>query len=283
MKFLKYLRAVWRVALYEVRVMLFSLKFLILALLSWMFMDLYTADIRQFALDYEETLVPAQLPFYFSDPLYCNIAFLLLIFLFSDLPPKDSSQRQVLQRCGIRCYGTGQMLAIAILSVIYVVEQLLFSILTCIPCVEFAGWGRIWQSVASGKIYDLGYTCTAVVSQNVITNYLPWQAIGASALLFCLTGICYAMIEYLLNGVSRGKAGTAVLSSWSMAWIFLQGLAPHWAWVQTANRFSPQNWNDLAYKESGDVGKMAVRILLCILFLALLNQQLIKHRKIENV
>ena len=190
MKFLNYLRAVWRVALYEVRVMLFSLKFLILALLSWMFMDLYTADIRQFALDYEETLVPAQLPFYFSDPLYCNIAFLLLIFLFSDLPPKDSSQRQVLQRCGIRCYGAGQMLAIAILSVIYVVEQLLFSILTCIPCVEFAGWGRIWQSVASGKIYDLGYTCTAMVSQNVITNYLPWQAIGASALLFCLTGIC---------------------------------------------------------------------------------------------
>lgn len=283
MKFIYNFRAVWRVALYEVRVMLFSLKFLILAALSWMFMDLYVADIRQFALDYGETLVPAQLPFYFSDPLYCNIAFLLLIFLFSDLPPKDSSQRQVLQRSGIRCYGAGQMLAIAIMSVIYVAEQLLFSVLTCIPCVEFAGWGKTWQSVSSGKMYDLGYNCTATVSQNVITKYLPWQAIGASALLFCLTGICYAMIEYLLNGISRGKAGTAVLSSWSMAWIFLQGLASHWAWVQTAHRFSPQNWNDLAYKESSDIGKMAARILLCILFLALLNQILIKHRKIQTV
>lgn len=281
MKYLNNIRAVWHVALYEVRVMLFSVKFLILAAVSWMFMDLYVREIRQFAIDYGESLVPAQIPFYFSDFRYCNIVFLLLIFLFSDMPLKDSSQKQILQRSGIRCFGMGQMLAVIMMSVIYVAEQILFSVLTCLPCVEFTDWGKVWQTVANGKMYDLGYNSIALVSQNVITKYHPWQAIGASALLFCLTGICYAMVEYLLNGISRGKVGTAVLSSWSMVWVFLQGLAPYWEWVQAANRFSPQNWNDLAYKDGADIRRMVIRILLCIAVLVVINQILIKRRKIE--
>lgn len=99
---------IWRVALYETKIVVLSAKFLVLSAMSWMFLDLFAMPVRQLALDHSLKVVPAQLPFYFSDMVYCNIAFLLLIFLFSDLPLKDSGQRQILQRSGIGCYAGGR-------------------------------------------------------------------------------------------------------------------------------------------------------------------------------
>lgn len=281
MKILRNVVVVWRVAWYEVKVMVLSAKFLVLSAVSWMFMDLFVMLIRQFALDYGEKLVPAILPFYFSDSIYCNIALLLLIFLFSSIPLKDESQKQLLQRSGIRRYGAGQLLAVAMVSVVYVVEQLLFSVLVCLPCVEFSGWGKIWQSVANGIMLELGYGGFDAVSQEVITNYEPWQAIGASALLFCLTGICYGMVVYLLNGISKGNLGTAVMSGWSLAWIFIQGMAVKWEWGQVALRLSPANWNNLSNKGAEDIARMSIRILLCIAVLIVVNQLMLRRRKIE--
>ncbi len=281
MKLWKNIVVVWRVALYEVKIMVLSAKFLVLSAVSWMFMDLFVMLIRQFALDYGEKLVPAILPFYFSDIVYCNIAFLLLIFLFSSIPLKDESQKQLLQRSGIRCYGAGQLLAIAMVSIVYVVEQLLFSVLACLPCIEFSGWGKIWQSVANRTMSELGYGNYDGVSQEIITNYEPWQAIGATALLFCLTGICYGMVVYLLNGISRGNLGTAVMSGWSLAWIFIQGMAVKFEWGQVALRLSPANWNDLTNKGAADIARISIRILLCIAVLVAVNQILLRRRKIE--
>lgn len=281
MKLWKNIVVVWRVALYEVKIMVLSAKFLVLSAVSWMFMDLFVMLIRQFALDYGEKLVPAILPFYFSDIVYCNIAFLLLIFLFSSIPLKDESQKQLLQRSGIRCYGAGQLLAIAMVSIVYVVEQLLFSVLACLPCIEFSGWGKIWQSVANRTMSELGYGNYDGVSQEIITNYEPWQAIGATALLFCLTGICYGMVVYLLNGISRGNLGTAVMSGWSLAWIFIQGMAVKFEWGQVALRLSPANWNDLTNKGAADITRISIRILLCIAVLVAVNQILLRRRKIE--
>lgn len=281
MKIFRNCIVVWRVALYEVKVMVLSAKFLVLSAVSWMFMDLFVMLIRQFALDYGEKLVPAILPFYFSSSVYCNIALLLLVFLFSSIPLKDESQKQLLQRSGIRCYGAGQLLAIAMVSVVYVTEQLLFSVLACLPCVEFSGWGKIWQSVANNTMLELGYGGYDSVSQEIITNYEPWQAIGASALLFCLTGICYGMVVYLLNGISRGNLGTAVLSAWSIGWIFIEGIAVKWEWGQIALRLSPANWNDLSNKGAADIARMGLRIMLCIAVFVAVNQILLRRRKIE--
>lgn len=279
MKIIDNIIRIWRVALYETKIIVLSVKFFVLSAMSWMFMDLFVMSLRQLAMDFDLKLVPAGLPFYFSDNVYCNIAFLLLIFLFSDLPLKDSGQKQILQRSGIGCYACGQMLSIVLVSVIYVAEQLLFSILTVLPCIEFGDWGKVWGTAAAGKLADMGYDNVVRVSYSVISQYMPWQAIFASALLFGLSGICYGMLEFLLNGLSGGKVGTAILSAWSLMWMFLSEMSEDW--VRQFNRFSPQRWNDLSDKNPDDIYIMSGVLFFSFVILWLINRWLMKKRKIQ--
>ena len=275
--------AAWRVALFEAKAMLLSVKFLVLTAASWMFMDFYIREIRAFAMDYGITLAPAQLPFYFSDYIYCNIALLLLVFLFSGLPLRNGSQGQLLQRSGMHCFGAGQVLAVVLAAAVYTAEQLVLSVLVCLPCLELGGWGKAWQSMANGTMMELGYLPNAVVPQEVITNYQPWQAIGISSVLFCLTGVFYGLLVHFLNGISRGRAGTAALSAWSLLWILVESVAGRWKELGFLLRLSPANWNSLAGKDPAAAGGMALRILLCILAAAAVNQVLMDRRKIEIV
>ena len=272
---------IWRVALYETKVIILSVKFLVLAAMSWMFMDLFAMPVRQLAMDYGLKLVPAELPFYFSDSVYCNIAFLLLVFLFSDMPLKDSGQKQILQRSGIGCYAGGQMLSIVMVSLVYVAEQLLLSVLVLLPCIEFGDWGKVWGTAAAGNLSEMGYENVIHVSYEVISNYLPWQAILASSFLFCLSGICYGMMEFLLNGLSGGKAGTAVLSAWSLMWMFLSEMSEDW--VRTLNRFSPQRWNDLSDKDFSAIFSVRRVLFIAIIVFWVINKRLMKMRKIQTI
>jgi len=272
---------IWRVALYEAKIIVLSVKFLVLSAMSWMFMDLFTMPVRQLAMDYALTIVPAQLPFYFSDMVYCNIAFLLLIFLFSDLPLNNSGQMQILQRSGIGCYAGGQMLSIVLVSIVYVAEQLFLSVLIVLPCIEFGDWGKVWGTAAAGNLSEMGYENVIHVSYEVISKYLPWQAILASSFLFCLSGICYGMLEFLLNGISRGKSGTAVLSAWSLMWMFLSKMPEDW--FRSLNRFSPQRWNDLSDKDFSGIIRMGGILFAAAIVFWILNRGLMKTRRIQTI
>lgn len=271
----------YRVALYEIKVILCSVKFLVISAVSWVFMDMFLMEIRKFALDYDLRVIPAALPFYFSDDVYCNIAFLLLIFLFSDLPLKDSSQRQLMQRCGFGKFAGGQMAAIVGVSAVFVVEQFLFSVLSVLSCIGVSDWGKVWGSVAAGKLLELGYGNYVRVSAGILAAYTPWQAILMSAVLFFLTGVCYGMLIFFFNAASRGKAGTALLSLWSLGWIFLQGAGSDR--LRFLNRFSPQRWNDLSGKEGIDVVGTAAVQLIFIVVIFLINRMAVKKRKIEVI
>lgn len=87
------------------------------------------------------------------------------------------------------------------------------------------------------------------------------------------------MMEYLLNGISNGKLGTAVLSAWSLIWILFQNM---WVGViPELNRISPQSWNDLQGKKAGDIMQTGMTILICIVVLLSVIMVLIKRRKVE--
>ncbi len=267
-----------RIALYETKVVLFSVKFVMLSAVSWIFMDLFTISIKQFALDYDLKMVPASLAFYFSDDVYCCISFLLLIFLFSDFPLKGSSQLQILQRSGMSCFAGGQMLASAFVTAAYTAEQLLFSVIACLPCIEFSGWGKVWGTAAAGSFLNLGYGTFSYISRDVILIYTPLQAVSASAFLFIMTGICYGILEYCLNGASKGKAGTAVLSVWSLIWIFLSTVGGDF--VRRLRIFSPNVWNDIENKDIREVFETGIFLFFIAAVLFTVGRLLAKKRKI---
>ena len=276
------IRRVVGIALYETRIMVFSSRFLVVSLISFVFMDMAMRQIREFASDYNLKIIPAVLPAYFSDIIYCNIAFLLLVLLYSDIPMKGAGQRFLVIR-GKSMEGccAGHILSVGIMGILFVAEQILFSFVTALPNVELGGWGKVWGSIASGKAYELGYSIAVYPSDAVLRMYTPWQAIGISAVIFFLTGCIYALIEYLLNGLSRGKVGTIALSVWSVGWIFLQN-----SMIPSARRllkYSPQSWNDLSRMELSDSLERIGFMTAGVLVLSVIVLLVVKYRKIELV
>ena len=70
------MKKVFKVAIYELKLMCFSSKFLILSVLAFIIMDVTVRGYRMFSHDYNLPIAPAVLPFYFADvsfimfPLY---------------------------------------------------------------------------------------------------------------------------------------------------------------------------------------------------------------------
>lgn len=275
-------RRVLKISFYEFRLMLFSSRFVVLSLISFLFMDMAMRPIREFAADYKLAITPAVLPFYFADITYCNIAFLLLIFLYSDVPLKGAGQRFLLQRgkSMVAC-GMGHMVAMFLMGIVFVSEQVLFSFLTALPAITTEGWGKVWGSVASHQALNLGYTFSLSVSDTVLRNYTPWQAVMVSAGIFFLTGCIYGLLEYLLNGFSGGRLGTVTLTVWSIGWLFLQkSLFPG---LRKLLEYSPVSWNDLSRLELSKTGGRMGVLAAVVLFLTVVILLLVRHRKIELV
>lgn len=275
-------RRVLKITFYEFRLMIFSSRFLVLSLLSFLFMDMAMRPIREFAADYGLAVTPAILPFYFADVVYCNIAFLLLIFLYSDVPLKGAGQRFLLQRgkSMVGC-GMGHLFAMSLMGIVFVSEQVLFSFLTALPSVTIEGWGKVWGSISSGQAVSLGYSFSIGASDAVLRDYAPMQAVAVSAGIFFLTGCIYGLLEYLLNGLSGGRLGTVTLAVWSLGWLFLQkSLFPGTRKLLT---YSPSSWNDLSrFGPSESIGRMGV-LAAVALALAVVVLVLVRHRKIELV
>lgn len=271
-----------KIALYEARLMLFSSRFFVLSLFSFIFIDMVMRPIRQFAMDYHLDIVPAVFPFYCADITHANVALLLLVLLYSDIPLKGSSQQFLLIRAkSLTGCALGHVISLLLTGIVYVLEMLLFSVITAMPSVAFDGWGKVWGSIASGKAGSLGYLFYVGASDKLIRNYTPIQAICLSASLFLLTGFIYGLIEYLLNGLSRGRLGTVVLSLWSVAWIFLSCVRS--SSVRRLLDYSPQTWNNLSrVKMSALPGRFGI-LAAIIVALSLVVIILVRHRKIELV
>ena len=67
---MKRVRTIFGILKYELNQIFFSHKFIIVFLMSFMFMDFYIRDLRQMADDYNIGIFPAVNIFYFSDITY---------------------------------------------------------------------------------------------------------------------------------------------------------------------------------------------------------------------
>ncbi len=271
-----------RIALYDARLMVLSSRFVLLSALAYVFMDGVMRPVREFAADFGLGIVPAVFPFFISDTIYCNIALLLLVFLFCDIPLKNGAQNFLLQRGrGLTRSGAGHVLALFFAGATFVLVQLLFTVLTALPGLMFGDWGKAWGSFASSQASELGYASSLAISGDVLRIYEPWQAVGLSALLFLLAGCVYAVVEYILNGLTRSRLGTAALSIWSLLWIFLANLP--FAWAEKLLTKAPQNWLDLSRLTPGGALRQAGVLAVAVLVLAAVAVFLVKRRKIEMV
>ncbi len=264
------LRKTVGVAYYELSMISFSVKTWMIVAVSFIFMNLYIAPIVQFSADYGLGFPPVALVFYYSSGLYCNLGLLLYVFLVSDAPFRGRNQLYLHERVGCRLLCAGQMLALAVIAVMFMGMQALFSVAMSMPCVSFSGWGKVWGSIADGTVAALGYVVNVEVSRGIMSSYGPMEALCLTFVLVCLMGTAYGMVAYLLNNIGGGKMGTVALSIWSMAWLFLGNLSGNNA-VRKLLMLSPQRWLNLDYLEPGEASMRIVGICLLICVLAAAN------------
>lgn len=119
------------------------------------------------------------------------------------------------------------------------------------------------------------------MSDAVLRDYTPLQAVAVSAGTFFLTGCIYGLLEYLLNGLSGGRLGTVLLAVWSAGWLFLQkSLFPG---LRRLLEYSPSTWNDLSrFRPSEAAGRMGM-LAAAVLVLTAAALVSVRRRKIELV
>mgnify|MGYP000524173122 FL=1 len=275
------MKKVFKVAIYELKLMCFSSKFLILSVLAFIIMDVTVRGYRMFSHDYTLPIAPAVLPFYFADVSYGNIEILFLLLWFSDVPMKQRVQNQILQRCGMPCFALGHLFSIVFATIVFVLEQFVFSVLLCGTNLTFTSWGKVWGSAAAGTVKKLGYSSGFVISKNVFQNYTVPQALLFSMTIFLLMGICYGMVEFLLNGLQKGKLGTVVLSVWSVAWIFLKTNTTDF--IRSFMKYAPQGWYNLGRNNISASKNIISGLFVGVVVLFIVNFVLIMQKKLELV
>ena len=275
------MKKVFKVAIYELKLMCFSSKFLILSVLAFIIMDVTVRGYRMFSHDYTLPIAPAVLPFYFADVSYGNIEILFLLLWFSDVPMKQRVQNQILQRCGMPCFALGHLFSIVFATIVFVLEQFVFSVLLCGTNLTFTSWGKVWGSAAAGTVKKLGYSSGFVISKNVFQNYTVPQALLFSMTIFLLMGICYGMVEFLLNGLQKGKLGTVVLSVWSVAWIFLKTNTTDF--IRSFMKYAPQGWYNLGRNNISASKNIISGLFVGVVVLFIVNFVLVMQKKLELV
>ena len=275
------MKKVFKVAIYELKLMCFSSKFLILSVLAFIIMDVTVRGYRMFSHVYILPIAPAVLPFYFADVSYGNIEILFLLLWFSDVPMKQRVQNQILQRCGMPCFALGHLFSIVFATIVFVLEQFVFSVLLCGTNLTFTSWGKVWGSAAAGTVKKLGYSSGFVISKNVFQNYTVPQALLFSMTIFLLMGICYGMVEFLLNGLQKGKLGTVVLSVWSVAWIFLKTNTTDF--IRSFMKYAPQGWYNLGRNNISASKNIISGLFVGVVVLFIVNFVLVMQKKLELV
>ena len=194
------MKKVFKVAIYELKLMCFSSKFLILSVLAFIIMDVTVRGYRMFSHDYNLPIAPAVLPFYFADVSYGNIEILFLLLWFSDVPMKQRVQNQILQRCGMPCFALGHLFSIVFATIVFVLEQFVFSVLLCGTNLTFTSW----DGVSKDKPF--------VGLANYIATFQDaayWQALGRtliySVIAVILVNVVAFFLAYLLTSGIKGQ------------------------------------------------------------------------------
>ena len=137
--------------------------------------------------------------------------FFPLILIFSNAPFLDKNQFYVLIRSGRSKWCIGQMVYIAVSSVVYFAFIMAFSVLLNLGCIEFRGeWGKLLNTLANTSMgYEYGLAFNA--EKDVIELFTPGSAMWFTFLFSWTSGLILGLTVFLFNLRIKG-VGTFLAS-----------------------------------------------------------------------
>ena len=275
-KCIKKLLYVWW---FEFRCILFSSRFLVLSLVSFLLVHFYMEETLKFAEEYDLAMYPAAISFLFADGTFACLGILLVIFMLSVFPVTNHLQQNVLIQSGSRIWCSAQMFTIVSVVLVWLVELQLFILILIGDKMDFSGWGKVWGSCANGTAREFGYLGAFSVPRAVLMSYQPGEALFLSLLFVFLMGVLFGEFIFFIDSICNHAVGEILLSAWSFCYLIvanfqqLQGV-----WI--LQKLSPKNWLDITrYAGYPEGVREAVVIMsgLIVLFF-ILNQFIVKKK-----
>ena len=197
-----------RVFTFQMKQVSANQRILLIFLLAAIFVFSNLQGVLDFSQDVGIPVTPWAFPHITSD-FICQLVLMAgAVALFCDAPFKSEIQKYILPRAGYIAWTAGQCMYIVVLSFLYILMILLFSILPLLPNMGFQnGWGKIWGTLAR---YSVGsqYGIPFSVDDYVIGAYTPLQAMVLSFLLSWACAIWLGLMTYFLNYVTGKYVGT---------------------------------------------------------------------------
>ena len=156
------------------------------------------------------------------------------VILFCNAPFEDESYQYMIPRTGKLSWGLGQILYIIKMSILYI------ACLTAATIIPFLGhiawsneWGKIWGTLGKTNA-GAEFGVKLSVSQNIIRQYEPVNALIISIFLEFSCILCIGLLIYFGNKVTAKSVGT-----FAGALIAVLDICVSNDWIDWAYGFSP--------------------------------------------
>ena len=225
----------------------------------------YLIGVPLYALPNGKTSTALLLPVLLADAMNSN-GLLKVLFL--------------IHRAGRKGWWKGECLYIAIASFIYMAFIAACSFLVVLPCLEWNGWGSIWE-ISSNKLMNY-VLYSKVYPKNVISSTTVWNAAFYSYMVSSLTVMLLGYLVYAFNVVT-GKNWPGILAASCL--VLADPVVIYFYHEQTSwmMLFSPVNWSSIENlkKYSGEGMLTSVYVYVVNLSICAILMMVIKEKTHE--
>ena len=162
------------------------------------------------------------------------------VILFCNAPFEDESYQYMISRAGMLSWGLGQIFYIIKMSLLYIGCLVAATIVPFLGHITWSNeWGKIWGTLGKTNA-GAEFGVELSISQNIIREYEPVDALFISILLEFSCILCIGLIIYFGNKMTGKSAGTVI-----GALIAVLDICVSNDWLDWAYGFSPVSLTQL--------------------------------------
>lgn len=228
------------ISLFHIKSWIINPRTYAIAICIILYLHSILAPIIQFCLISGYNITPYLFPYIMCQPITVVLIMLAIVLLFCDAPFIGEEQPYLIMRSGRLPWLFGTIIYIALVSIIFFLVVVLFTIVIILPVADLSlGWGKVIGTFAQTMIASQ-YGISIPFSQIIFASYTPQQAMTITFLNSCLIAFMLGMIIFVLNlkfGKSIGTITAVIIVLWQIA------VKKTWSGFI---RFSPVSWVSLS-------------------------------------
>lgn len=234
------IRTVFSIALHNLRRWAINPRIYLIFIMLILYLYSKVNPINAFCMNAGYRITPYVFSFIMSDRYSVLLIMLGIVLLFCDAPFIEIDQPYIILRSGKKHWLFGQIVYIAIASILYFLMIILVTILILLPNLELnMEWGKVIGTFAQTNVASQ-YNITIPFEFSIYNAYTPLAAVSFTILNCWLVSVFLGTCMFALNlNISRsaGAIVAALLVLWQMV------VTKTWTGF---TKFSPVTWVSLS-------------------------------------